>query len=172
MAEGSRNAADIDGLISDLASRDSGVRVLARRSLVDIGGRAVNALIGALTHRKSRVRWEAAKALGEIAHPAAAPALVRALEDRTFDVRWLAAAGLIAMGSEGLANLLLALIDRADSVWLRDGAHHVLHDLAERDDDLAEDLRPVLSALESGAPSVEVPLGAKNTLAMLAKRRG
>ena len=77
------------------------------------------------------MRWEAAKSLSDIADPAAAPALVQALEDPETGVRWLAAEGLIRMRSACLQPLLHALTERADSVWLRDGAHHVLHDLAK-----------------------------------------
>ncbi len=53
--------------------------------------------------------------------------LVRALEDESFGVRWAAAAELAHTGRLALEPLLRALIDRPSSVWLRQGAYHVLH---------------------------------------------
>jgi hypothetical protein len=63
----------------------------------------------------SRTRWEAAKALSEIADPLAATALVNALEDDDADIRWVASEGLTALGRDGLEPLLAALLERAGS---------------------------------------------------------
>lgn len=156
----------IDSLIVQLASNDGLIRVQARRSLVAIGEQAVAPLVEALANRKNWVRWEAAKALCQIGDPAAAQALTKALEDRMFDVRWLAAEGLIAIGRDALVPLLRALSEHSDSLWLREGAHHVLHDLAAGE--LAEVVRPVLAALEDVEPSIEVPFAAETALAALA----
>lgn len=159
---GHADSATISSLVADLASHDGQVRERARQCLVDIGGPAVALLIEALGDPNSQVRWEAAKALGQIADPVAAPALVKALRDKGFAIRWLAAEGLIALGSKGLVPLLRALIERSDSVWLRQGAHHVLHDLVGRVPE--EVLQPVLAALEGVEPSLEVPLAAETAL--------
>jgi HEAT repeat protein len=155
-------SATITSLVADLASSDELVRTDARQSLVDIGGPAVFPLIEALGDPRRQVRWEATKALGEIANPAAAPALVKTLRDTEFSVRWLAAEGLIALGSKGLRPLLRALIEYSDSVWLRQGAHHVVHDLARGD--LKEVLQPVVAALQGIEPSLEAPLAARAAL--------
>jgi len=141
--------------IANLASRDDVTRVKARQSLVSMGKTAVPSLIEALTSKKYLVRWEAAKTLGEIGDPQAAPALVGALEDEEFDVRWLAAEGLIRLNIDGLKPLLQALKERGDSELLREGAHHVFHDLSKGA--LKKTLRPVLAALESIEPGAEVP---------------
>ena len=154
--------ASINSLIANLTSEDGMLRVNARRSLVAIGGSSVPSLIQALANRNKWMRWEAAKALGQIGDPAATQALVIALEDRVFDVRWLAAEGLIAIGREALVPLLHALINHPDSLWLREGAHHVLHDLARGK--LDEVLQPVLAALEDIEPSVEVSFAAEKAL--------
>lgn len=105
--------------------------------------------------------------MGQIDDQTATQALVRALEDEEFDVRWLAAEGLTALGHEALVPLLRALIERSKSAWLREGAHHVLHDLSEGD--LKEELQPVLAALEGVEPSVEAPLAARIALDILTK---
>jgi HEAT repeat protein len=167
---GHADPAGVSWLIADLASQSPLVRANARQSLVTMRGPAVAPLIEALADPKLQVRWEAAKALSQIADPAAAPALVQALRDRGFGVRWLAAEGLIALGSKGLVPLLRALIDHSDSVWLRQGAHHVLHDLAKGN--LKDLLQPVVAALEDVEPSLEVPVAAETALHALAPAEG
>ena len=149
-------------LIADLASDDGVVRVKARSALVLSGDEAVEPLIEALVAPSQWVRWEAAKALGQIGSPAATNALVKALEDKMFDVRWLAAQALINIGPEAIMPLLKALIERADSTWMREGAHHVLNDLARGE--LKKVLQPVLAALEDVDSSVQVPFAAKTAL--------
>jgi len=95
-------------------------------------------------------------------------ALVKALEDKMFDVRWLAAEGLVAIGHEALVPLLRVLIGHSDSVWLREGVHHVLHGI--EGGHLNEMLRPILLALEGVEPSVEAPMAAEAALKALTKR--
>ncbi len=139
-------------LIADLRSRDGSVRKKARETLTSMGKRVVRQLIPLLKDPDDNVRWEATKALASIADARVAPELVTALEDRTFGVRWLAAEGLIAMDREALVPLLEALIERSNSVWLRGGAHHVLHDLANGD--LEDLLTPIVAALDGVSPEI------------------
>ena len=112
------------------------------------------------------MRWEAAKALCGIADPLAASALVNALDDRDGDVRWLAAEGLAALGRDGLQPLLAALLQRAESCWFCEGAHHVCHTLVKRKK-LGPILRPVLAALKQSEPEVAVPPAAYTALSRL-----
>jgi HEAT repeat protein len=157
----------LEVLIKSLSSEDDGVRVKARHSLVAMGKAAVATLAGALKDGNELLRWEAAKALGEIGAPEAAPFLVRALEDEQFDVRWLAAVGLIGMNIKGLKPLLHALMEQSDSVFLREGAHHVIHDLTKGE--LKKYLAPVLAALENIEPAAGCPQVAFHALEMLEK---
>ena len=145
----------IKTLITALSSFNDFSRVEARKALESMGSQAVPYLIEALKHPDYLRRWEAAKALGEIKDPSAAPALIETLEDEKFDVRWLAAKGLIDMNVKSLKPLFEALIERADSVLLRQGAHHVLHDLAKGE--LRIYLAPVLISLECMDCAVQVP---------------
>ncbi len=154
-------------LILALSSEDDKARVKARSSLVAMGKAAVPSLAEALKEIDNLVRWEAAKALGEIGVPEAGPLLVEALEDEQFDVRWLAAVGLINMNIKGLKPLLHALMERTESVPLRDGAHHVIHDLTKGE--LKKYLAPVLSCLESAEPTAECPRVVFHALEMLEK---
>jgi hypothetical protein len=160
---------NIKNLITALSSYNDFSRVEARKALESMGSQVVPYLIEALKHRDYLRRWEAAKALGEIRDPKAAPALVEALEDEEFDVRWLAAKGLIEMNVKGLRPLFQALIERADSVLLRKGAHHVLHDLAKGE--LRTYLVPVLIALENMDSAVQVPPAASYALEALAQAK-
>jgi len=141
----------MDTLINTLSSHKDKAREGARHALVAMGNVAVPPLIEALKNKNTLMRWEAAKALSEIGEPETAPVLVEALEDEDFDVRWLAAEGLIKMNIKGLKPLLEALEQRADSIWLLEGAHHVFHDLAKGG--LRKVLTPMLVALEALDPS-------------------
>ena len=161
-------------LIADLGNNNGSVRVRARATLVHIGAQAVEPLTLALKDQNWHVRWEAAKALGEIGDSRSAPALVSALEDVRSGIRWLAAEGLIVIGREALPPLLQALMDRSDSEWLREGAHHVfrawlkekeraaLHTKA--DEELGKLIAPVLKALEEVEPVIATPPAAQAAL--------
>ncbi len=144
--------------VAALANADPLVREEARRRLVEEGSSAVPGLVQALSDPAAQVRWEAAKALAEIADPASVPGLVAALEDNDQAVRWLAAEGLIRIGQPGLRCLLEALRRRAESSCLRASAHHIVHDL------LAQGrlafLRPVDQALESASINVTASVDA------------
>jgi hypothetical protein len=159
---GNADQAAIDALIATLSDDDGLTRQHARWALIDIGEPAVPLLIETLADKRERVRWQVAKALSKIGSPAAGPALVRALEDKSFGVRWLAAEGLIALRYGGLVPLLEALVNHSDSAWLREGAHHVLHTLAE--EGLRAEVAPVLAALEDIEPVVECPGAAEAVL--------
>jgi hypothetical protein len=90
---------------------------------------------------------------------------VAALDDSTFGVRWLAAEGLVSMGRASLDPLLAELLNRPGSVWLREGAHHVLHDVAKSE--LRDLLLPIIAALEGIAPSIAVREPARKALDLL-----
>ena len=154
----------METLINTLSSRKDKAREGARHTLVAMGKAAVPALIEALKNKNALMRWEAAKALEEIGDPETAPVLVKALENDDFDVRWLAAEGLIKMNIKGLKPLLEALELRGDSVLLREGAHHVFHDLAKGG--LRKYLVPVFASLEALEPGEEVPWGARHEMAV------
>jgi HEAT repeat protein len=160
--------ASVTPLINDLTCKDVYKCRRARRALVEMGEVAVPYLTDALKHRKGWVRWEAAKALGQIPGPVATNALVTALGNNNPDVRWLAAEGLIPRGREALIPLMRALTVGSDSVVLHEGAHHVLFDLSHGN--LREAVLPVLRALEDVETSVEVPLKAKALLDTIGKK--
>lgn len=160
--------ATISSLIADLASKDGIVRVKARRQLVAYRARSVTPLIEALSNENNWVRWEAAKALSQIGSPSSIQALLKALEDEMFDVRWLAAEGLIRIGRKAIVAILEALVKNSNSPWLREGIHHVLHDMNKGD--LGTVLSPVLLVLEDTGQSLQVPLTTRAALYALTKK--
>jgi HEAT repeat protein len=158
---------NINKLIETLKSKDGIARQTARNSLIIIGEPALNALIKAFKIKEKTVHWEVAKALGQIGTKKAARVLVDALEDHDFSVRWIAAEGLIHMGAGGLLPLLEALREKTDSIWLREGSHHIIHDLVSRelvDEPTRKSLMPVLDALNHINPVIEANTAADNAI--------
>jgi HEAT repeat protein len=172
-------APSIDGLLQQLGDRDGVTRERARRSLSSLGTSAVEPLLQALKHKKSRVRFEAAMCLRDIADRRAIGGLVEALADRTFEVRWVAAEALINIGRPVVPAILHALMEQADSAWMRDGCRHVLshfagldlraayhveHHPAWVDFDLRDVLTPVTKSLEQPGAASQVPVVAVRAL--------
>ena len=157
----------IGSLITELGNEDGIVRVRARKSLVGIGHNAVGPLLRALTSKREWCRWEAAKTLAQIGDPSATQALIESLRDKMFDVRWLAAEGLIHIGEKSIKPLLEAVIKQPDSLWIREGTHHILHELPESK--LKELVKPVLHALEDVEPSLEVAGAAEEALTAISQ---
>jgi HEAT repeat protein len=168
MSDNKATKATIKSLIADLSSKDGIVRVKARQQLVAYKKQSVAPLIRMLSNKNDWVRWEAAKALSQIGNNKAIKALLEALADEKFEVRWLAAEGLIQIGRKAIVPLLEMLVNHSDSYWLREGIHHVLHDM--NTGKITEVLWPVLGALEGTEPSLEVPLAAKAALDTLIKK--
>ncbi len=138
---------NIISLISLFESKDVKVRKKARLTLVAKGKYAVPFLISALQQsEKNKVRWEAAKALGAIFDVEAIPSLVQALDNGESDVAWLAGVALKKFRKVAWKELMEAIIDRgAESIMLRQGAHHVLRNQREEGfNDLLTSLRKSL----------------------------
>lgn len=152
----------IAALIETLGNEDVLRRQIARERLTEIGRPAVPPLIEALEAPSEVVRWEAAKALQEIADPSAAAALVTALDDEDAGVRWVAAEALIAIGREGVVAVLHGLIERSDSEWYRERAHHVLRNFVRYK--WGKGLVRVLRALDGIVPQLEAPVAAQKAL--------
>jgi hypothetical protein len=142
--------------INDLGSLDGSKRLKARKLLIKEGVNAVPGLIQALSSGNWHIRWGAAKVLAQTRDRKAASALVRALEDEDHDVRWAAMEALITLDRAGLEPLLRALMKDFDSVYLLEGAHHILHVLKDRGR-LGKPMIKVFKALEGVEPEVTVP---------------
>ncbi|VAX42394.1 hypothetical protein MNBD_PLANCTO02-2138 [hydrothermal vent metagenome] len=148
--------------VQQLGTEETTQRYAARQSLVDSGEAAVPALINALGEPSDLLRWEAAKLLNEIQHTSAIPALIETLADKNSGIRWVAGDALIQLGESAVTPLLQAIL--IDTSRLRDGAYHVLHHHATRNDQFRETLSPVVEALKSLDASVAVPIVAEKAL--------
>lgn len=148
-----------------LASRDGLARQAARETLVRGGHLATPVLVTLLGDARTRVRWEAALALKEIADPAAAQPLALALGDEDRDVRWVAGEALAAIGRPGLGSLLGTLVNRADSFEFREAAEVAVSLIRSRDE--AALLAPLLRDLREGKPPEVVAVAAADALEAL-----
>jgi HEAT repeat protein len=81
--------------------------------------RDVRGLVSALKHPDIETRYRAAKALGELADPAAIGPLSQALEDENSGVRWEAAESLGKIGDPAINVLINALHDHDDDIRWR-----------------------------------------------------
>lgn len=147
----------LSNLINALGDDDGLVRQRARLQLEHIGRESIPALLGALENPNTRVRWEAVRALGEIRDPKTTAKLVKMLMDEDTGVRWGAMESLSRMGRNCLHPLLESFIKNFDSLWLREGVHHILrvlkdrHMLNDRENILFEELeKQIVPGLESG----------------------
>lgn len=155
----------LERYLQALGHPDGLVRHEARVHLVAIGHQAVPGLVETLRSANPEARWEAAKALTEVRDQRAAEPLVALLTDDVPGVRWLAAEALAFIGRAALEPVLAGLIAHSGSAWYREGAHHVLRELAR--DALRERLAPVLMALEGIEPEIGVLLPAHELLMSL-----
>ena len=146
----------IETWIHELASSSPGLAQEARARLIEAGPEAVPELLPVLQHQQRRARLEAVRTLAEIRAPSAAPGLVKALQDEDVGVRWAAREALIALGGSGVEPLLRDLIQASDSIWLREGAQHILSALKDRGC-LAAPLVGVLKALGRSEPEMNLP---------------
>ncbi|MCK9519291.1 MAG: HEAT repeat domain-containing protein [Dehalococcoidia bacterium] len=150
-------------LLDGLHSRDAATAQRAREQLVEMGDSALPYLIGLLSDSSPRARWEAAKALAQLCPPEAAPALVQSLTDDDGGVRWIAAETLARCGPPAIDALFHELLRHSESVWLREGAHHVLTE-KQHNGTLPSQARPVLVALEGIEPTVSAMNAAARAL--------
>lgn len=159
-----------DELIRRLSCRDGAIRRQARSLLARRSAAALPGLVHALTTGPDLERWEASKTLRMIAHPSSAPALVRAMRlDDDYGVRWNAAEALIAMGRKGLPPLLIALANYSQSVWLRQGAHHVVSELTHHGE--VPEVAAVLRAFDHPDAEDELPMVAFEVLRSLTQHQ-
>ncbi len=152
-----------------LATKDGLQRQATRENLVAMDRDATPVLLRLLENPDSRVRWEAALALKDLADPAAAEALVEALKDENGDVRWVAAEGLGAIGEASLRPLLKSIMNDAGSFELRDAAHVAIHFL--RDKGQRELLEGVYRAIMERRSSAEVIMAAADAMDVLEKMK-
>ncbi len=124
---------EIRELMEILGDEDGRKRKNAREKLAAIGEHTLKYIKDYLNHPKHIYRWEAMKVIEEIEHPDSIPILINALNDDKSDIRWIAAEGLIKVGKYSLKPLLKAIAENYDSVFVLNGAHHIIYELEEKE---------------------------------------
>ncbi len=150
-------------ILSHLTDWDARHRHQAREQLVQMGTVILPLLLEKLSSKNWHVRWEAAKALGEIGDPLAAGELVRLLQDNDTSVRWAAMSSLIRLGRSSVEPMLTALTNDFHSARLRHGTHHILRVLHGKGL-LTQVEKEVFHALEGAAPDIEAAQAANRAL--------
>jgi HEAT repeat protein len=154
---------DVRTFISELDDSSWMKRQFARFSLVECGEAASSTLIKELSNPDREVRWEVVKAMGAINDRKSAQALVDMLMDDDTGVRWAAMEALIRLNQDALPALVQSLVNHFDSGRLREGAHHVLHNLQDKRL-LSRTQMKILEALQGVQPEVEVAWAAERAL--------
>ena len=97
------------GPLRDLLKEGARMVTETTQALVGVGAPAREALEEALNHHQTRVRLQAAQALGELEEGASAPALLKSLSDEDPAVRTAARESLIRLRTRALPSLLMGL---------------------------------------------------------------
>ncbi len=126
------NTSEIEKLVELLCNDDGHKRKKARQKLVALGENTLEYVTDLLEHPKHICRWEAMKVIEEIGMPESIPVFIEALDDDKSDIRWIAAEGLIRLGKYSLEPLLKEVTENYDSVFVLNGAHHVISELEVR----------------------------------------
>jgi HEAT repeat protein len=157
------NESNVRTYINELDDPSWMKRQFARFSLVECGEVASPTLINELSNPDREVRWEVVKALGAINDQNSAQALVEMLMDDDTGVRWAAMEALIRLNQAALLPLIQGLVKHFDSTRLREGAHHVLHNLQDKRL-LSRTQVKILEALQGVEPEIEVAWAAERAL--------
>lgn len=146
-----------------LRSSNGAFRERARKKLIGIGRPAVEHLIRMLDDADSHSRWEACMALRFLREPTAIRPLIKALKDSSSEVRWLAAESLLVIGERSIIPLLRELETNFNSVYLRDGARHILQSFHHQKK-LRGRTPEVLHALVHMVPAASIGVTAKEAI--------
>ena len=165
-------AESIAELVDGLRDKDGVMRASARWHLVALGTLAAPVLVELLRAPQQHVRWEAAKALEDIASPSAAPARSRPWPTPTAmclgwpPPRWWRSVRRACSLAARLAGKPAPNQPCPDAMYR--GAHHVFHSLSKQTGDQRFDR--LLEALGREDPELSVPLAAQELLGKAAER--
>lgn len=117
---------DIAKLVINLADENGMNRKAAREKLVMNGSKIIPYIHQVTETENIQLRWEASKILEQLGDVRSIPVLINLLVDEESDIRWIAAQGLINVGEASIIPLLRQIKHHSDSIYIREGAHHVL----------------------------------------------
>ncbi len=157
---------DIDALIEGLHDPDEEERKIAEFALFSQGGRALQPLIHALGVDDPAMRMEAARILGDLHQPEAAPALVQALNDANEGVRATAVNALIELRDDAVRPIFERLADGPVTARMREGTYQALRGL-EDFGLLRGNLKHMADVVKSNSPAASIQGEAQQMLSLV-----
>ena len=145
--------------VDELCSNEESIRENAHAGLVAAGVQSIRYLNKLALSNNQEERREVVKIIGEINNKQGIPLLIHSLEDEELEIRLLAAEGLIDLGQEALSPIFSTLMRRYNSVFIREGAHHVMSELKRRN--VFADRSSIISLLKSEETKSLVPIAAR-----------
>ncbi len=142
---------DIEAMIEGLEVPDEKERKIAEYALFAQGGKAIKPLVHALQVDDPAMRMEAARVLGDLRLPEAAPALIQALGDRDEGVRTIAVHGLVDLREDALRPILERLVDGPMPDMMREGIFQALRGLEDYGV-LRGDLKRIVDVIKPAMP--------------------
>jgi HEAT repeat protein len=139
-------------LIRLIDVRDYHKHIKAKENFIEQGDTILPVMHKLINSEYRVIRKEAIKIVRGIAHKSSIPAAIRLLEDPESDIRWIAAEALIKIGRISIKPVLKALVLNGESYYLRQGAHHVLRALINKQD--AKELKQLVKVIRHGS---EIP---------------
>ena len=136
-------------------------------SLVRLGSLAVPALIQKSKSSSAHIRWNCARALGEIHDLRALPVLVDALQDNDHSVAWMAAKGLAQFGKNSLKPVLELLMGASMTPWLAETASYMFSSYAHRNREVKEILEPLIHRMRESGFRIGTAVAAQKALKQL-----
>lgn len=120
---------EVRALLNDLMDDSTIKRKDARHWLESKGEEVLQDLHYLVRAKNHQLRWEAAKALEDIASVNSLPVLIKMMHDHETEFRWMAAEGLRKIGRGSILPVLELVESTGHSLHIRQGAHHVLNAL-------------------------------------------
>ena len=120
------------------------------------------ALLKALDHPDSHIRWHAARGLGQIGDASGIDVLAEGLHDENQAVRWATASVLARLDATAVPAILKTLTENELNEPFRQAAVHAMS--AMPSSQTRAYLAPVLDALRGPAAQIEAPITANRLL--------
>lgn len=152
-------------LVNALSKERELLHHAAQRAISGLGLLAQPALLEALNHPDSHIRWHAARALGETGDARCANLLAEGLYDLKQEVRWTSARVLAGLDMAAVPAILEGLSHRQLTEQYLQAAFHSLN--AMLSSQAQEFVKPLLQAMRGPAARIETPQVAQRLLEYL-----
>jgi HEAT repeat protein len=149
-------------LIHAIERRGTALHHSGWRTMNELGRIVAPAMIAALEHKDSHIRWHAARALGQIGDPRAIQTLANGLCDENESVRWASARALAELDALAVPAILEQLVKCQLDETLRQAVLHALKSMPSQA--TQEFTRPLIEVLNSPTAYIRAPIEAQKLL--------